>query len=81
MVIRTRWQSAVVLVPRCARCHTGHLIEQFPLVLAVAAVIAYAAVGQLDNLLGITSGDKGVAVSWPAGFWRPRPGWDSSRRR
>ncbi|MEU3645812.1 hypothetical protein AB0E59_20685 [Lentzea sp. NPDC034063] len=80
VVIRTRWQSDVVLVPRCARCHTGHMIEQLALVLAIAAVIAYAASGQLDHLLVITSGEKSGAAIWAAVALLPAAAWIAIRQ-
>ncbi|MGW3285518.1 hypothetical protein ACWDR3_12845 [Streptomyces sp. NPDC001002] len=67
VVLRTTWRREVVHVPRCARCHTGHQMEQTAAVLAVASLIAYAASGQLDHLLGIvpnTGADRTAAAIW-----------------
>ncbi|MFF1298608.1 MULTISPECIES: hypothetical protein [unclassified Streptomyces] len=69
IVLRTTWRREVVHVPRCARCHTGHQIEQTAAVLSIAALIAYAASGQLDRLLGIlptSAGERTVAGIWAA---------------
>ena len=81
VVIRTTWQRDIVLVPRCARCHTGHTIEQLAMGLAIVAVIAYAASGQLDILLGITeTGSKGVAVTWAVVACLPAVAWIAIRQ-
>jgi hypothetical protein len=69
VVLRATWRREVVYVPRCARCHTGHQIEQTAAVFSLAALIAYAASGQLDHLLGIlptTTGQRTVAAVWLA---------------
>ncbi|MFF4052755.1 hypothetical protein ACFYZ5_39515 [Streptomyces chartreusis] len=69
VVLRTTWRREVVQVPRCARCHTGHRIERTAGVLSVAALITYAAGGQLDRLLGIlpaSAGERTVAGIWAA---------------
>jgi len=58
-VLRTTWRREVVHVPRCARCHTGHQIELTAAALSIAALIAYAASGQLDRLLGIFPASAG----------------------
>src|SRR5882757_10980018 len=62
VVIRSTWRSEIVLVPRCARCHGGHRIERASMALSIAAVIAYAASGQLDTLLGILPSTSGAMV-------------------
>ncbi|MFD9700169.1 hypothetical protein [Lentzea sp. NPDC059081] len=80
VLIRTTWQREVVLVPRCARCHRGHLVEQLAMVLALAAPIAYAASGGLDVLLGINPGSKAVAAVWAGAALVPALGWVAIRQ-
>ncbi|MFC9477407.1 hypothetical protein [Streptomyces griseus] len=67
IVLRTTWRQEVVHVPRCARCHTGHQIELSVAALSIAGLIAYAASGQLDRLLGIlaaSGAERTVAAVW-----------------
>ncbi len=83
VVLRTTWRVEIVSVPRCARCHTGHQIEQTTAVLSIAALIAYAASGQLDRLLGILSasaGERTVAAIWAAVACLPGLGWIAIRQ-
>ncbi|MFE5923706.1 hypothetical protein [Streptomyces sp. NPDC056468] len=90
VVLRTKWRQEVVHVPRCARCHTGHQIEQTAAVLSVAALIAYAASGRLDQLLGVleaSAKERTVAAIWAAVACLPgltwvaiRQGWLPGRR-
>ncbi|MGW2017688.1 hypothetical protein [Streptomyces sp. NPDC001927] len=82
VVLRTTWRQEVVHVPRCARCHYGHQIEQTAAVLSIAALIAYSASGQLDRLLGIlpTSGpERAVAAIWAAVACLPGLTWIAIR--
>ncbi|MFE9708267.1 hypothetical protein [Streptomyces sp. NPDC005930] len=70
-------------VPRCARCHTGHQIERTAAVLSLAALIAYAASGQLDRLLGIlpaSAGERTAAAIWAAVACLPGLAWIAIRR-
>lgn len=83
VVLRTTWHQEVVQVPRCPRCHTGHQIEQTTAGLSVAALIAYAASGRLDQLLGIlpaSTGDRVVAAIWAAVACLPGLVWIVMRR-
>ncbi|MGW0763801.1 hypothetical protein ACWD1Y_46390 [Streptomyces sp. NPDC002814] len=83
VVLRTTWRVEIVSVPRCARCHTGHQIEQTAAVLSIAALIAYAASGQLDRLLGILSasaGERTVAAIWAAVACLPGLAWIAIRQ-
>jgi hypothetical protein len=78
IVLRTTWRREVVQVPRCARCHVGHQIEQIAAVLSLASLIAYAACGQLDYLLGIlpaSSAERMVAAVWAAVACLPTLTW------
>ncbi|MFJ5265009.1 hypothetical protein ACIQAC_31555 [Streptomyces sp. NPDC088387] len=82
IVLRTTWRRQVVLVPRCARCHTGHQIELTAVVLALAAVIAYSASGQLDRLLGIlpaSTGERTLSVVWAVVACLPTLAWIAIR--
>ncbi|MFC8202264.1 hypothetical protein ACFUTV_43840 [Streptomyces sp. NPDC057298] len=82
VVLRTTWRRAVVHVPRCARCHTGHQIEQTAAVLTIAAWIAYAASGRLDQLLGIvpaSAGERTGAAVWAAVACLPGFTWIAIR--
>ncbi|MFE1952102.1 hypothetical protein ACFW9D_16755 [Streptomyces sp. NPDC059524] len=67
VVLRTTWRRKVVHVPRCARCHTGHQIELTTAVLSLAALIAYAASGQLDRFIGVLPASAGARTA--AGIW------------
>ncbi|MFJ2346819.1 hypothetical protein [Streptomyces antimycoticus] len=81
--IRTKWQSDSVRVPRCERCHHGHIIEQSMMALSVAAPIAYAAGGQLDTLLGIlpsASGGRVNASIWAVVACLPTLMWLATRQ-
>lgn len=83
VVLRTTWRQEVVQVPRCARCHTGHQIEQTAAVLSVAALIAYAASGQLDHLLGVlptSAAEQVVAAIWAVVACLPGLAWLAIRR-
>ncbi|MFJ6084073.1 hypothetical protein ACIQI8_21980 [Streptomyces sp. NPDC092369] len=78
VILRTTWRREVVYVPRCARCHTGHQLEQTAAVLSAASLIAYAASGQLDHLLGIVpnaGADRAVAAIWAAVACLPLLTW------
>lgn len=78
VVLRTTWRREAVQVPRCSRCHTGHQIELTAMGLALAALIAYAASGQLDRLLGIlpaSAGERTVAGVWAAVACLPGLTW------
>lgn len=82
VVLRSTWRMEIVSVPRCSRCHTGHQIERTAAVLSVAALIAYAASGQLDRLLGILSsstGERVVAAVWAAVACLPGLAWIAIR--
>ncbi|MFJ4467113.1 hypothetical protein ACIP2X_06245 [Streptomyces sp. NPDC089424] len=82
VVLRTTWRQEVVHVPRCARCHTGHQIERTAAALSVAALIAYAASGELDQLLGIlpaSTGERTVAAIWAAVACLPGLTWIALR--
>ncbi|MEU5957887.1 hypothetical protein [Streptomyces sp. NPDC047525] len=82
VVLRTRWRQEVVHVPRCARCHTGHQIEQTAAVLSTAALIAYAASGGLDQLLGIlptSAAERTVAAIWAVVACLPGLTWIAIR--
>ncbi|MET8488176.1 hypothetical protein ABZV76_30270 [Streptomyces tendae] len=82
VVLRTTWRMEIVSVPRCARCHTGHQIERTAAVLSAAALIAYAASGQLDRLLGILSssaGERVVAAVWAVVACLPGLAWIAIR--
>ncbi|MEU0445086.1 hypothetical protein [Streptomyces tendae] len=82
IVLRSTWRMETVSVPRCARCHTGHQLERTAAVLSVAALIAYAASGQLDRLLGILSpstGERVVAAIWAAVACLPGLVWIAIR--
>ncbi|MFK4218501.1 hypothetical protein [Streptomyces sp. NPDC020880] len=82
VVLRTTWRRAVVEVPRCSRCHTGHQIEQTAAGLALAALIAYAAGGQLDRLLGIlpaSTAERTGAAIWAAVACLPALTWIAMR--
>ncbi|MFE6640050.1 hypothetical protein ACFVFT_27005 [Streptomyces tendae] len=82
VVLRSTWRMETVSVPRCARCHTGHQLERTAAVLSVAALIAYAASGQLDRLLGILSpstGERVVAAIWAAVACLPGLVWIAIR--
>ncbi len=82
IVLRSTWRMEIVSVPRCARCHTGHQLERTAAVLALAALIAYAASGQLDRLLGILSsstGERVVAAVWAAVACLPGLAWIAIR--
>ncbi|MFD6190457.1 MULTISPECIES: hypothetical protein [unclassified Streptomyces] len=82
IVLRSTWRMEIVSVPRCARCHTGHQLERTAAVLSVAALIAYAASGQLDRLLGILSpstGERVVAAIWAAVACLPGLVWIAIR--
>ncbi|MBX9397813.1 hypothetical protein K4749_30535 [Streptomyces sp. TRM72054] len=82
VVLRTTWRQETVHVPRCARCHTGHQIEQAAAMLSIAALIAYAASGQLDRLLGIlptSTGGRTVAAIWAAVACLPTLTWIAVR--
>lgn len=84
IVLRSTWQMETVSVPRCARCHTGHQLERTAAVLSLAALIAYAASGQLDRLLGILSpstGERVVAAIWAAVACLPGLVWFAIRLR
>ncbi|MBA0050198.1 hypothetical protein E0L36_04575 [Streptomyces sp. AJS327] len=90
VVLRTTWQAEVVEVPRCTRCYGGHVAERVALTASGVALVAYAAFGQLDRLLGIlptTSAGRAWAVVWavaaclPALCWLAlRQGWLPGRR-
>ncbi|MFD5200214.1 hypothetical protein ACFWM7_08645 [Streptomyces sp. NPDC058375] len=83
VVLRTTWRQEVVHVPRCARCHTGHQIEQTAAGVSLAVLIAYAASGQLDHLLGIlptSTGERIVAGVWAAVACLPGLGWIAMRQ-
>lgn len=78
VVLRTGWRREVVHVPRCARCHTGHQIELTAAALSIAALITYAASGQLDRLLGIlpaSAAERTVAGIWAAVACLPGFAW------
>ncbi|MEU1666268.1 hypothetical protein ABZ547_22165 [Streptomyces sparsogenes] len=78
VVLRTTWRREVVHVPRCARCHTGHQIEQTAAVLSLAALVAYAASGQLDHLVGIvpaSTAQRTVAGIWAVVACLPALAW------
>ncbi|WP_405567773.1 hypothetical protein OG317_03860 [Streptomyces sp. NBC_01167] len=81
--VRTRWHRTGIRVPRCARCRDGHRIEQATMVLAVAAVIAYSASGQLDRLLGIlpsTSSGRVLSAVWAVVACFPALAWIATRQ-
>ncbi|GAA0655595.1 hypothetical protein GCM10009535_38080 [Streptomyces thermocarboxydovorans] len=83
IVLRSTWQQTTATVPRCARCHTGHQIEQTAAVLGLAALIAYAASGQLDRLLGIlsaTAPQRTVAAIWAVVACLPLLVWIAIRQ-
>ncbi|MFI9819434.1 hypothetical protein ACIHFC_02995 [Streptomyces sp. NPDC052013] len=83
VVLRTTWHQTAVEVPRCARCHTGHQIEQTAAGLSLAALIGYAASGQLDRLLGILSAtgeQRTFAAIWAAVACLPGLLWIAVRQ-
>ncbi|MET7320749.1 hypothetical protein [Streptomyces sp. NPDC005549] len=83
VVLRSTWRQKTVSVPRCARCHTGHQMEQAAAWFTVAALIAYAAGGQLDRLLGIlpaSAGERTVAAVWAVVACLPGCAWIAIRR-
>ncbi|MEU3183916.1 hypothetical protein ABZ707_06850 [Streptomyces sp. NPDC006923] len=81
--IRSTWRSTNVRVPRCVRCRDGHRIEQAMMALSVVSLIAYAAGGQLDKLLGIlpsTPAGKAQSVIWAGLACLPALVWIAVRQ-